>query len=114
MFQQRSIPFFAFLAATALALPAHATPAEGSHSSTSSTVASTRAAQQPRAETGDKKERKAPLAQPSAATPSEESRYARLEAESPRAASFEGGDTVIKGATTATVVLAIILLVVLL
>lgn len=44
----------------------------------------------------------------------DESRYAALEAASPDASAYRGGDTVVIGATTATVVLAVILLIVIL
>lgn len=44
----------------------------------------------------------------------DESRYAEREAASPESKEYRGGDTVVIGATTATIVLAIVLLVVLL
>lgn len=44
----------------------------------------------------------------------EDARYAEREAQSPEAQQYRGGDTVVIGATTATIVLAIILLIVIL
>lgn len=51
---------------------------------------------------------------PSRVQSSDDERYAAREATSPRAEAYRGGDTIIIGATTATLVLAIVLLVVLL
>lgn len=44
----------------------------------------------------------------------DKSRYAAREAASPEAQAYRGGDTLVIGATTATIILAIVLLVVLL
>jgi hypothetical protein len=47
------------------------------------------------------------------ASPSDEARYRAREASTPRAEAYRGGDAIVIGATTATVVLAVILLAVL-
>lgn len=47
-------------------------------------------------------------------SPSDAARYAAKEANSPDAKNYRGGDTVVIGATAATVILAVVLLVVLL
>jgi hypothetical protein len=51
---------------------------------------------------------------PQAGEAAEEARYAEREAQSPEAQQYRGGDTVVIGATTATIVLAVILLIVIL
>jgi hypothetical protein len=53
------------------------------------------------------------MAKSTAAAKADKLRYAEREAASPEAQNYRGGDTVVIGATTATAILAIILLIVL-